>query len=73
MTYGVRARLAWHWRRVQGKPWRITSVDAAGSSFYAAVLDEKPPWRKPRPGSWSGWQDIGCITDRPPEAFRRRT
>lgn len=43
--YGIRARLAWYWRRVQGKPWRVTRLQPP-VGFYQATIDRKPLWRR---------------------------
>jgi hypothetical protein len=69
--YGIRARLAWYWRRLLGKPWQLTYLQPP-VGFYSATIDRKPLWRKPAPPDWSQWQQVGATTDSVPEAFRRR-
>jgi len=61
VTYGIRARLAWYARRVRGQPAAVTRRQ--GDVFYAAVLDPKPPWRKPRPVNWDAWTEIGATDE----------
>jgi hypothetical protein len=69
--YGVRARLAWYWRRIKRMPHVLTYL-VPPLGFYSAVVDPRPPWRNPEPVDWSGWRDLGYTTDEPPEAFRRK-
>jgi hypothetical protein len=60
-TYGVRARVAWYWRRLKGQPSVIRH--ATETAFLVAPVDPRPPWRRPSPQDWSGWQQLGATED----------
>jgi hypothetical protein len=45
-SYGVRARLAWYWRRVQRRPVTRRFLQPP-LGVLADVVDPQPRWRKP--------------------------
>lgn len=69
ITYGIRARLAWYWRRLRRKP-AVAEVERDGAVFFA-IIDQQPYWRKPHEPDWTGWQETGYTTDEPPPGLRR--